>query len=216
VNDHENPTATFTFNFTPLAFTLREYSVTRSNWRFDVVARIALFLVCTAILLQRLPVLLKPVLAMTLLLQSRPQQYRITHESSNYIGDVEDGKEHGGGLMNYDSGAWYNGSWKRGERHGLGKFHSADGNWYNGSWKDGKVHGHGEYHWADGTFYSGGFNNNKFHGNGVRTWTDGRKYAGAWENHEMHGDGILTSASGETRRGHWVKASRFRVRLIVV
>jgi len=50
-------------------------------------------------------VLLKLVLAMTLLLQSRPQQHRITHESSNYIGDVEDGKEHGEGLMNYDSGA---------------------------------------------------------------------------------------------------------------
>jgi hypothetical protein len=110
---------------------------------------------------------------------------RIKFKSGTYFGDVRNGKRHGQGLMRWNSGAWYNGSWK-----------------YD------KMDGFGQYHWADGKVYKGELRQGEFHGQGVQTLRDGQRYEGKFANDVKHGHGVWVYANGARRRVRYERGSK--------
>ena len=78
------------------------------------------------------------------------------YKDSVYRGRLdEDKKRTGRGVITYNSGRVYEGSWKLDYRHGLGYERFQTGNTYEGEYRRGKVHGQGRYTWASGEFYDG-------------------------------------------------------------
>ena len=79
-----------------------------------------------------------------------------TYSDAKYWGERRKAtnKEHGRGVMIFESGNMYEGYWRNCLRHDKGRFilnHS--GEIYEGQWKDGKKNGHGVYKFADGSVY---------------------------------------------------------------
>ena len=124
-----------------------------------------------------------------------------------YVGEMEDGKEHGKGIYTCADGSKiYEGEWKDGLEHGKGIYTWPDGSKYEGEWKDGKEHGKGIFTWAygskyDGRKYEGELKDGKFHGKGIFTWPDGSKYEGEFKDENKHGKGIYTWTNGSIYEG---------------
>ena len=77
----------------------------------------------------------------------------IKYSSSEYIGQVLNGKKHGIGRLVYNSGRKYEGQWESDLRHGQGKEQYANGDSYVGNFAQGKADGKGIYTWKNGDIY---------------------------------------------------------------
>lgn len=75
-----------------------------------------------------------------------------------YEGELKDGKQHGQGKINWNSGDMYVGEWKDGKRTGQGKYTYTSGDMYVGEWKDGKRNGQGKYTFTNGDTVEGIWN----------------------------------------------------------
>ncbi len=94
-------------------------------------------------------------------------------------GDCKNGK----GVLEYETGARYSGTFRK---------NCFDGN--------------GTFNYADGGTYTGEFRSCMRHGRGTLTLPDGSRYVGEWRNDERHGSGAEYSPSGlAIRTGRWVK-----------
>ncbi|MEJ6792912.1 MAG: hypothetical protein QNK89_09355 [Lacinutrix sp.] len=71
--------------------------------------------------------------------------------NNKYVGESEDGKQHGQGTYAWVSGNKYVGEWKDGKQHGQGTYTWTDGSKYVGEWNDGKQHNQGTLTFADGS-----------------------------------------------------------------
>jgi hypothetical protein len=99
----------------------------------------------------------------------------------HYLGEVQDGKAHGGGVGIWSTGSVYRGDWRNNLRHGQGTFEWADGERYEGTYVDGIREGQGTYYWPSGD-----------------------RYEGAWKGDRRNGQGTLYDMDGSIRfQGHW-------------
>eukprot|EP01047_Picozoa_sp_COSAG01_P002169 COSAG01_NODE_56_length_31088_cov_39.354771_5_plen_1355_part_00 len=140
----------------------------------------------------------------------RPQTWK-------YEGEWKDGKQHGYGLMTYDSTKWwrqvYEGEWKDGRRHGTGSENFADGTRYVGEWKDGRRHGNGTEQLSDGTSYRGEWKHGHRHGKGTEMLLyessyGSSYYKGQWKDGHRHGKGSEIFFDGSRFEGQWKDSRR--------
>ena len=127
------------------------------------------------------------------------------YKDSLYRGEVhpETHKRQGQGVMVYDSGRLYEGTWKVDKRHGKGFEAFASGNTYQGEYKNGKADGKGIYCWANGESYQGLFSKGMKQGHGVWKGTKNDSYIGAWVANRAEGYGVHSWMEGDRYEGEW-------------
>jgi S1-C subfamily serine protease len=125
-----------------------------------------------------------------------------------YVGEWQDGKQHGQGTRTWTSGDKYVGEFKDNQFDGQGTFTWVDGGKYVGEWKDGIPHGHGTFTFINGDKYVGKYKDFRKHGHGTMTYADGREYIGVWKDNQKHGRGMMTGADGEMYIGEWKNDKR--------
>ncbi len=92
-------------------------------------------------------------------------------KDGKYVGEVENGKPNGLGVMTFFIGDKYEGEWKDGKRNGQGTF----------TWSDGNKYVEGKYIYPDGSKYVGEYKDGKRNGQGTYTYPGGKKYVGEWK-----------------------------------
>lgn len=121
----------------------------------------------------------------------------------NYEGQLKNDHFHGYGVMQFDNGRIFEGTYIKGQMV-QGKMTYQDGSIYDGSWVNCARHGRGKCIFGDGSIYEGGFKAGHFHGHGKMTWNDGGYYIGDWFEGQMHGQGREIRPDGTTRHdGEW-------------
>ena len=121
----------------------------------------------------------------------------------NYEGQLKNDHFHGYGVMQFDNGRVFEGTYVKGQMV-QGKMTYQDGSVYDGSWVNCARHGSGKCIFGDGSVYEGGFKAGHFHGHGKMTWNDGGYYVGDWFEGQMHGQGREIRPDGSTRHdGDW-------------
>ena len=81
--------------------------------------------------------------------------------SGQYVGDFQDGKFHGQGVMTWPDGTKYVGGFRNSERHGEGRQTYQGGALYSGQWKNNKRHGYGVFDYGNGNIAKGAFQDDK-------------------------------------------------------
>jgi len=61
-----------------------------------------------------------------------------TKGGNKYVGDLQDNRPHGSGIMTYADGTKYSGGWASGKKHGKGTFVAKDGSSQEELWDHGK------------------------------------------------------------------------------
>ena len=116
----------------------------------------------------------------------------------------------GDGIMQFDNGDTYEGSWSQGKKHGTGKMTYRNGDIYDGSWENDMKHGHGVYTWSNGCMYDGDYKNDKRNGTGsFKNWTGTiyndeqwtGEYYGLHENNVFEGYGKFIITNGDVFEG---------------
>lgn len=121
----------------------------------------------------------------------------------NYEGQLKNDHFHGYGVMRFDNGRVFEGTYIKGQMV-QGKMTYQDGSIYDGSWVDCARHGRGKCIFGDGSVYQGEFKAGHFHGHGKMTWNDGGYYIGDWFEGQMHGMGKEIRPNGSVRHdGEW-------------
>ena len=78
------------------------------------------------------------------------------YKDSLYRGEINTNKKREGcGVVVYENGRIYEGSWKADKRHGRGFELFANGNTFQGEYKVGKADGKGTYTWLNKEVYEG-------------------------------------------------------------
>ena len=111
----------------------------------------------------------------------------ITYSTSTYIGECQNGKKEGQGILTFNSGGKYDGEWHNDVRNGKGTYYYENGEKYDGEWKNGEKDGKGTYDYENGNRYEGEWKNGKKEGQGILTFNSGGKYDGEWKNGEKDG-----------------------------
>ncbi|WP_417911950.1 hypothetical protein [Candidatus Electronema sp. TJ] len=62
----------------------------------------------------------------------------ITKTGNKYLGEMQDNRPHGNGIMSYADGTRYSGGWVNGKKHGKGMFTAKDGSSQEELWEHGK------------------------------------------------------------------------------
>ena len=131
----------------------------------------------------------------------------LSADGGRYYGPIVDGKRHGQGRIEWDTGARYEGGFVRGLYAGKGRLQLASGDVYEGEFVAGMMSGRGSLTLANGERYVGEFRNDVFQGQGRYTFPDGDSYEGAFERGRFHGQGTMTRAAsvyrGEFRNGEF-------------
>jgi hypothetical protein len=113
-------------------------------------------------------------------------------EPTGYVGEKDEkGRRQGKGLMVYENGNKYEGTFLDDLMHGYGRIDGASGNYYIGEWINNFVDGQGKYVYANGDVYVGSFKAGARCGYGEETRTDGLQYKGDWSESKKCGKGIL-------------------------
>ena len=87
-------------------------------------------------------------------------------EQGVYQGGKSRGVPHGKGVMSYNNGDQYVGSYVKGKRQGKGIYTYVTGEFYDGDWKNDMKNGRGIFQWKDGSRYDGFWSDNKRIGKG--------------------------------------------------
>merc|ERR1712032_1085154 len=125
-------------------------------------------------------------------------------DGRTYIGQWTDGRMDGQGIMEWPSGAKYEGGFKNDMKDGEGTFYLSDNEiQYAGQWCQDKAHGHGKYKHADGSTYDGQWKMAEQNGAGVETEANGAVYQGEFLNGSKHGAGVWKSNDGEEYMGEF-------------
>jgi hypothetical protein len=102
-----------------------------------------------------------------------------------YKGQIDKkGRKHGEGIIIWNDGSSYEGSFKKDLRHGTGFFTWKNGESYKGDYLNDIRTGSGIYRWTDGSFYEGSFLRGKRHGFGRFQTSNGIIYEGEWHEDE--------------------------------
>jgi hypothetical protein len=124
------------------------------------------------------------------------------NDGNMYEGTFNMGKEHGKGkLMAGNRKIIYSGDWQEGTFHGHGKYYFFNKDVYEGDFREGARSGKGSYTTSDNCVYTGEWRDNKRHGKGSFVWPDGSSYDGEWENDMRQGKGHLLLTKGVEYEG---------------
>ncbi|CUG82974.1 Hypothetical protein, putative, partial [Bodo saltans] len=116
----------------------------------------------------------------------------LVFDFGTYRGEVcsISGLRHGWGLLQYNSGNSYEGTWHQGAHHGDGIKRYRNGDVYCGTWEAGKRVGKGEYSHVQGDVYVGEYANDVCHGRGRFVTHKGDSYEGEWKLGKKTGHGV--------------------------
>ncbi|RLN19848.1 phosphatidylinositol 4-phosphate 5-kinase 1-like [Panicum miliaceum] len=110
----------------------------------------------------------------------------------------------GRGVVQWPSGASYDGDICGGFIDGTGTFKGVDGSLYKGSWRMNKKHGMGTMVYANSDTYEGFWNEGLPEGFGKYTWANGNTYIGSWKSGKMNGRGVMKWTNGDTLDCNWL------------
>ena len=101
--------------------------------------------------------------------------------------------QNGHGVYLYENGDRYEGEYKNGKRHGQGvmEFQSGKhkGDVYKGGYSNGVKSGRGLFTWSSGNTYEGEYKDGEYHGHGV--FKNGKTaFVGKWKEGAPHGYGV--------------------------
>ncbi len=113
-----------------------------------------------------------------------------------YSGTFLEGKFNGSGAYNYKDGSRYEGSFFNNSKNGKGRFYYPSGNRYDGEYVSNEKEGYGIFYYSNGDKYEGAFIKNNKEGKGIFYYASGNKYEGDFKNDKMEGNGILTLTYG--------------------
>jgi len=106
-----------------------------------------------------------------------------------YEGQVFEDVPHGSGVIRYDNGDVYIGSFKSGQRHGKGELTFKNGRgFYKGQFENDYISGYGKFDYGDlfpkirNDYYIGQFKDGKKHGKGKYYYSCGDTFEGIFEN----------------------------------
>ncbi|MBN3271203.1 ALS2 protein, partial [Polyodon spathula] len=149
---------------------------------------------------------------------SRTAKYTFYKDSrlkeATYEGRWLAGKPNGKGVLKWQDGRMYTGTFKNGLEDGFGEYivpNRALGkeDHYQGHWKEGKMHGYGTYKYATGEVYEGSFQDNMRHGHGILrsgklTSSSPSMFIGQWVQDKKTGYGVFDDITrGEKYMGMW-------------
>ncbi len=132
---------------------------------------------------------------------SEPGQTLSLPDGSVYAGPLVDGRLHGKGQLRKANGDLYTGDFRDGVMDGKGIIEYASGAEFQGVMENGAAHGEGRLVKADGTVYIGEFTHGEPHGTGTFEFADGGQYSGLVAHGAPHGEGKLAYADGATYVG---------------
>ena len=98
-----------------------------------------------------------------------------------YEGEMQNGRPHGDGRLEFRSGETFAGRWHLGHLNGPGYHVDARGNRYEGIFEDGVLEGRGRLLSVNGEIYEGPFRAGQRHGQGRTILPGGTSYASSWE-----------------------------------
>ncbi len=143
-------------------------------------------------------------------------QHALTLPEGEYIGEIQDGMQHGRGILRYPQTEEsskeqhelirkkYDGEWKNGKFHGNGVLEFWNGTRFEGQWENGKMHGKGLQLYFDGAKFEGDFVSGKRHGTGAWKDVNGDTYVGSYQNNKLNGQATYQSGTNEnTYVGEW-------------
>lgn len=125
-----------------------------------------------------------------------------------YIGDFQDGKPHGKGIIYFANGNKYIGHWVQEFREGEGKFIFIEGHEYFGQFKKNQFHGSGIMTYANGDRYEGMWAMSKPEGLGKYFFSNGKRYEGLFQNGRFRGQGTMYYADGHSETGQWLNGEK--------
>jgi len=102
-------------------------------------------------------------------LRKNSAQFNIKqYKDSIYRGEInKKRKREGQGVIVYEAGRIYEGTWAGDKRSGRGYELFSNGNTYQGAYEGGKAHGKGTYSWRNGEVYDGEWEKGQKQGYGV-------------------------------------------------
>lgn len=140
-------------------------------------------------------------------------------DGSYYIGEFEDGRRFGQGVLFMSNDTKYVGSWKNDLKDGEGRVYRKNillqsGEWYRNNLKEAVTeknrcisgdckNGFGVYLYADGRKVVGKFENSQIVNYTICYYPTGEKYIGQWKFQTRNGNGILHDTKG-TQDGAWL------------
>lgn len=143
--------------------------------------------------------------------ESHQFSFKIFDENGDlgaYIGQFNKrGSRNGKGMMMWEDGSVYSGSFKNDKCEGKGILFSK-GSIYKGEFKEQKFQGNGILKSADGNVYRGEFVNFKKHGKGKIWYANGDKYEGSFKNDKLEGKGVFKYSNGDVYRGSFKNDER--------
>lgn len=132
-----------------------------------------------------------------------------TADGGRYRGQRDpEGRRHGKGRWEDNTGQYYEGDWVEDLRHGCGTSLDKTGTFYRGDWITDIKHGKGQSENREGIVYDGDWENDLWHGQGKLTGK-GITYTGNFKRGLYHGSGELRN---EILRivydGEWVQGKK--------
>lgn len=131
-----------------------------------------------------------------------PSPDAVLPDGGRYHGPLVDGRLHGEGRLEWDSGAVYTGRFRDGLMSGQGHLETGGGNVYEGEFEQGLMHGEGRMETPAGDVWEGRFERDLIT-EGTYRDSDGNLYEGEFENWLYHGRGRLETVYGEVLEGRF-------------
>jgi hypothetical protein len=129
----------------------------------------------------------------------------VAADGGRYYGLLVDGRRQGGGRVEWDNGAYFEGNFDKGTYSGHGRLRQPSGDEYQGEFEQGVESGHGRLLTAGGSTYIGDFRHGLPEGHGHYDDGNGAEYDGAFQAGRFHGHGKLIEHGavyqGEFARG---------------
>ncbi|WP_176717350.1 trypsin-like peptidase domain-containing protein [Vulcanibacillus modesticaldus] len=130
--------------------------------------------------------------------ESKRKIQTIEYSNAIYIGEVNNGLEHGYGKTIWFDGDIYKGYYQNGMKSGQGTYYWADGDIYVGNWVNDDRTGIGRYYFAsEGTIYFGEFVEGRQEGYGSYHYLDGSVVFGKFNNNELVGQYAYFDTDGK-------------------
>ena len=109
-----------------------------------------------------------------------------------------------GTYIHASNGIEYVGEYQNDKWNGQGMVTYASGSKYIGEWRDSIINGYGVMTFASGVKYDGNWKNGKMDGKGTMTFLNGIKFIGEYKENKQHGQGVLSRADGSiVQQGVW-------------
>jgi hypothetical protein len=115
----------------------------------------------------------------------------LTFPDGTYRGEIRQNLMHGAGILSFNDGSRYEGTFVNGIMEGHGVFVQADGRRYEGDFKNGRMEGSGYCRWPNGDEYRGQFQGGMMHGIGTFTWNNGARFKGLFEKNRRTDQGLI-------------------------